>query len=447
MKKDSQEPSGYTLQSVYRYDAGDVTQTQLLLPDVAAVKSVLDDLKRQACAAERDHKKTLQLDPETETPNSPDNAGKESVSCSHSDPDARMLLSKREIDTEAIRAMLFERESKDAAASDGLVRVYAWDEPLKLIAAMKTATDPDLKQRNKEVLIRLVTSGNRRRVAMSRPAHQSKQILQPVRDAHPHFKNVIDYVEQQLALAFARNLPMRIPAILLYGPPGVGKTHFTHDLASTLQTHLVRQSFDASVNASSLTGSDSHWGNTSHGLIFEAIVLGDIANPIVMLDEIDKATSSHLGDPLAPLHSLLEPISSGHVRDISFNFEIDASLISWIATANDRWQVPPPIRSRFVEFRIDSPTGANALQVAKAVVGAVHKTMNLKGFQMPDPKLVKLVAHLGPREQRQALEQAYASAISKDRLHIVPGDFADDVLENGHDEIGRTPKKDPDQLH
>jgi ATP-dependent Lon protease len=95
--------------------------------------------------------------------------------------------------------------------------------------------------------------------------------------------------------------------------------------------------FDQPSASSELRGSQSHWASSSTGLLFNMICMGDCANPVVVLDEMDKScVSGGTGesDPLAPLHGALEPETARRMLDVSVHIEFDASHVTYIATAN-----------------------------------------------------------------------------------------------------------------
>ena len=154
--------------------------------------------------------------------------------------------------------------------------------------------------------------------------------LKKLRESQPHFSAVIDLVQQHLRLSFAQGKPLHLPPILLLGEPGTGKTRFAQQLALALQTPMRRHGFDSATTESALMGSDKHWGNTTTGLMFELLCLNELINPIVLLDEIDKASKTHYRNSVAPLHTLLEPVSAGHVTDLSVGITFNASLVTWM---------------------------------------------------------------------------------------------------------------------
>lgn len=125
--------------------------------------------------------------------------------------------------------------------------------------------------------------------------------------------------------------------------------------------------------------------------------------------------------PTAVLHSLLEPISASKVRDISVDMELDASLITWIATANYPWLIPPTLRSRVKEFLIRMPTAEQSLLVAASVVTQAIKESGTTWNEPPDRRFIAAVAHLSAREIYQATATAAATAMRRAGKRTVGG--------------------------
>jgi len=316
----------------------------------------------------------------------------------------------------------------------GQVQAYAWDEPIKLLEQAAGSPDKQMRERDQALFLKLKERGAFRSVGNLCAADRALDGLRALRSQQPHFGAVIDLIQGQILLAQELDQPVRLPPILLTGAPGVGKTHFTLELARTLERPIHRHSLDSSVTGNALMGSDRHWGNTETGLVFNAVCLNDRADPIVLLDEIDKTTAHRSSNPLAPLHSLLEPVTAMSIKDISAGITFDASHVFWIATANDLLNVPAPIQSRFRIFHIQSPTAEQAIELAQTVAAAVHARFT--AFDPPGRRVVTPLAHLTPREQIQALEQAYARALVNGRRHLVQRDLPATVLDG--DDIGST---------
>lgn len=330
-------------------------------------------------------------------------------------------------------------------------RVYEADAAGNFLIKTKLqTTDKELKRRDEEFAQRLgvagpyrkmavpsaaaaVVRGTRQRSGRIRTAGQQLKAVhtaqEKLRLTHPHFGEVIDFVMQHHALSSRSKVALPMTPILLNGEPGVGKTHFAFELASVIGTTCRRVAFDTPVTAATLMGSDRRWANTQVGLLFELVCLGQHANPIIVLDEIDKSRRERDWNPLAPLHTLLEPSTAAKVRDVSADFEFDASQVIWIATSNDSRLLTGPIRSRFREFNIVRPDAAGALASATAVVKTAFAALKLARIAPPPKALAVALAHLTPREITQLVKVAAATAIQKGKNSVDLDDLPEGICE------------------
>lgn len=303
---------------------------------------------------------------------------------------------------------------------DQLFAVYDPYEPVRLLERQGRTPDKELHKRDDELFRRLSAKGWLRDIAL--PRGFERKLADLARD-QPAFREVIAFVAGHLRMARSTRRPPRIPPMLLYGVPGVGKTHFAHSLAQALGTTWRRQPFDNAETASALLGSDRHWASTHYGLLFEMLALGAHANPVIVLDELDKAARQATRyDPLGPLHTLLEPSTAGHVRDLSLDFELDARLVTWIATANDHLLLPPPILSRLRVFHIRQPQGEDAIRTAQGVIDMVLRRA-LPRSDAVDRRIAVALAHLTPMELYQATEDAASAAAAAGRRHLRVSDL------------------------
>lgn len=324
----------------------------------------------------------------------------------------------------------------DQCLNKSVHRVFNSRNALALFDRFASGTT-DSSERYETIYADIVKRGTTLR-KMGYPASSEKLI--ELRHLYPHFKEVVDFFVEQLAIAHLSLLPRRIPPILLLGPAGIGKSHFCGALANALSTSIYERSLDSDLTNSMFLGSDSKWSNSAHGLVFDALILGEYANPIFLIDELDKSHRSlSYGSPLSSLHSLLEQQSAKSVRDISLDFQIDARFVTWIALANDIALLDTPLRSRFRIFKIDFPTAENCLLIAEQVMRSAISSSGIENFS-DDVSMRRHIAHLSAREVWHATDAAIARAVFNNRKHLILEDFPEE-LTHGEDKSDVIVKK------
>src|SRR5438105_8203427 len=175
-------------------------------------------------------------------------------------------------------------------------------------------------------------------------------VMDHLYDDLPNFADVLDDVKRQLALCEDSRDALEITPLLLLGPPGIGKTHFARELAQLLGTGMGFLSMSSLTAGWVLSGASSQWKGARPGKVFETLVDGQYANPVMVVDEIDKAGGEHAYDPLGALYSLLEHDTAGSFTDEFAEVAIDASQVIWVATANDARGLPDPILDRVIVY-------------------------------------------------------------------------------------------------
>ena len=243
----------------------------------------------------------------------------------------------------------------------------------------------------------------------------------------PNFTEVLDDIRKHIALVSDSRDAMELPPMLLLGKPGIGKTHFGKRLSQLLATGFGFVSMSSMTAGWVLSGSSSQWKNAKPGKVFETFLNGSYANPVILVDEIDKAGGDAQYDPLGPLYTLLEHDTAIQFIDEFVEIPIDAGDAVWIATANDAARIPEPILNRMHVYEIAPPDAEGAARIALAIYREIRGAHDWgKAFpEAPGAAVVDKLAALSPREMRRAVLSAFGNAKVAGRAELRPEDVND----------------------
>lgn len=269
-------------------------------------------------------------------------------------------------------------------------------------------------------------AGQSYRMLATLPADWDEKLAE-FQDLFPNFTSFCDLLREQCALSSLGDKRIKFAPTLFVGPPGIGKTEVTNWIADYFK--LPTRFFDmaSAQTNSSICGSEAYWSNTREGGVFEMLAYQPFANPILVLDEIDKVAKGNQLDPLSALYFLLEPTTARRFCDLSIrDFEIDASHIIWIATANSLSSIPKPILSRFNVFEIAAPSKPQIAKIAKQIYRKIRTEASWgESFSCElDEHVAAHLARQSPRELRKMIERAFGSAARQGRRELVIEDFA-----------------------
>jgi hypothetical protein len=171
------------------------------------------------------------------------------------------------------------------------------------------------------------------------------------------FANLIESIRDDLALA--RRLSRRhfhLPPLLLHGRSGFGKTRFVQRLAEVLEVSLARVLGAGASDSRLLSGTARGWGTTMPCLPLVVMRQHSVANPLILVDEIDKAgTGDHNGRLVDVLTAMTDPSIARRWPDECLLTEADLSQVTWILLCNHPHRVPPMLRARCRVIHLGRP--------------------------------------------------------------------------------------------
>jgi ATP-dependent Lon protease len=279
----------------------------------------------------------------------------------------------------------------------------------------------ELKHRSDDIKSRLSTSLKK----LWNPERTLRTVspnigFKSLRLSFPQFAEVIDFYENSVITLARLELPFEAPPVLLQGDPGLGKTFFASELAKLLSLPFFEISMATTTASFSLSGGNLQWSEGSTGFICDTLAKSEAANPIILIDEIDKSSQETRYNPLNVFYGLLESHSAKRFRDEALEFELDASKIIWIATCNVMHNIPTPIQSRMRIFEIRQPDTISMQPVVKSIYRHVvdNKAYGKLLDASLDAAVIDNLSKQSPRAVRLAIEEGAFKAIRHHRSAI-----------------------------
>ncbi len=172
-----------------------------------------------------------------------------------------------------------------------------------------------------------------KQLILATEAHLEK--MKALQLQHPQFEGFLRRMSNRILLQAAQSLPLHLGNVLLAGAPGNGKTWLCEQIAMALDVPFLSIQLAGTNDIMILRGSQRQWSSADAGRPAKFIADCLIANPIIMIDEVDKTIDSTQGNPVEALLMLLEPENARRFMDNFIEPPINMSHISFILTAND----------------------------------------------------------------------------------------------------------------
>lgn len=257
---------------------------------------------------------------------------------------------------------------------------------------------------------------------------------------HAGLEDVKERIIEHLAVLKLKG-DMKSPIICLYGPPGVGKTSLGKSIAEALGRKYIRMALGGLRDEAEIRGHRKTYIGAMPGRVIQNMKKAGTSNPVFVLDEIDKLSASHNGDPSSAMLEVLDPEQNNAFYDNYLEVGYDLSKVLFIATANNLGQIPWALRDRMELINVSGYTIEEKLEIAKKhllpkqlkehglgakdlVLGKAQLEKVIEGYTREsgvrtlEKRIAKLVRYVA---KSMAMEEEYEVKLSLEKIEDILG--------------------------